>query len=322
LSGKRFGSGAAPAPAEVPVTAGPADFPVDAKVRMRRVLIALWILMALASLGARFHFAADTGTPRSGELVRGRVAYYAGGLVAPSTAGFAARCDFGIASLETRLSPGDVLATLATAGLYSPRTVEIACAESPAPFPSHLAGWEWRSAGGPATVTALGDYTAHSDDGVAWRLDNGRVAGEGYANQSVLIRNGATMGDGWVEAATAHADDGGLVLRFQDNVNYYLLAIRDDAGPEPRGAENLKVYRRDGGRFRELWSADVAWPRGERRTVRFEAEGSLLNVYLDGELIGSVVDSAPLPAGGFGLRHHGVSQEWTTRFDAFRWRAR
>lgn len=288
---------------------------------MRRVLIVFWVLMALASLGARFHFAADTGAPSSGEFVRGRLAYYAGGLVAPSTAGLASWCDYGIASLETSLSPADALVTVATAGLYSPRTVWIDCAAGPPPRSRADAGWEWRSAGGPDAVAALGDYTAYSDDGIAWRLGD-RISGEGYANQSVLIRDGAALGDGWVETATGHADDGGLVLRFQDNSNYYLLAIRDDAGPEPRGAGNLKVYRRDGGRFRELWSADVAWPRGERRTVRFEAEGSLLNVYLDGELIGSVVDSAPLPAGGFGLRHHGGSQEWTTRFDAFRWQAR
>ena len=286
---------------------------------MRRVLVVLWVLLALLSLGDRFHVAVAAGTMPSDQVVRQTTPYYLGGLVAPSAAEVGARCGWGIASVETRFSPANVLVTVATAGIYSPRTLVVRCAAAPRGGPEP--GWRWRSAGGPATVTALGDYTAYSDDGIAWRLGDG-ISGEGYADQSVLVRSGATMGDGWVEASTSHADDGGLVLRFQDNANYYLLAIRDDAGPEPRGAENLAVYRRDGGVFRELWTADVAWPRGERRTVRFEAEGSLLNVYLDGELVGSVVDSAPLPAGGFGLRHYGGSQEWTTRFDAFRWRAR
>ncbi len=124
-----------------------------------------------------------------------------------------------------------------------------------------------------------------------------------------------------MEIETDTIDDGGLVLRFQDNDNYYLLAIRDDDSFPPRGEENLKIYRRDAGAFPTLWSADIVWPRGVRHVIRFMAEGNLLSVFVDGELVGSVVDEAPLPAGGFGLRHYGESSEWLSRYDSFRWQA-
>lgn len=167
--------------------------------------------------------------------------------------------------------------------------------------------------------SSLAAYTAHADARGAWEVRGGELLGDGTAIQSVLVRDGVRFADGWVETRTEAVDDGGLVLRFQDNANYYLLAIRDDASPSPRGSENVKLYKRLGGRFIEMGHADVRWPRGEVHTVRLRAAGRRLTVCLDGRLLGGVDDPDPLPAGGMGLRHYGGDDAWQSRFHELRW---
>ncbi|HYJ81066.1 MAG TPA: hypothetical protein VEW03_15745 [Longimicrobiaceae bacterium] len=173
----------------------------------------------------------------------------------------------------------------------------------------------------------LGAYAASSDDGFYWRIERGVLVGKGRAIQSVLVRGGVEMADGWVEAESSRADDGGLVLRYVHPQEYYLLAFRDDAAPAPRGALNLAVYHRTGGEYRELWQRDVAWPRGTARTVRFEAQGGVLRVYLDGEPQGEIrprpVINDPHPylgPGRVGVRHYGADDTWRVEIDNFRWR--
>lgn len=169
-------------------------------------------------------------------------------------------------------------------------------------------------------TNSLDAYASFSDDGGApWTISGGELIGSGFAVHNVLIRKNLSVLDGWVETTTRQADDGGLVLRFQDNSNYYLLAIRDDTSPFPRPYQNFKIYKRSDRAFLELWEADVSWSRGTDRTVRFEMIGSRLNVYLDGARIGSVDDRSPLGRGGFGLRHYGGFQSWTVRYQDLRW---
>jgi hypothetical protein len=174
----------------------------------------------------------------------------------------------------------------------------------------------------------LSSYTGYSDGGANWGISDGLLTGAGPANQSVLIRNGVTLTDAWVETISQSADDGGLVLRFQSATNYYLLAFRDDAAPSPRGLENLAVYHHDGSAYNEMWVKDVSWLPGTQMTIRFEAVGNKLRVYLNGAL---QVELTPSPAindpnpylgpGGVGVRHYGADASWITRFETFRWRA-
>lgn len=283
-----------------------------------RVVVCAWSLVVVFSAGNRFNLDLDTGLPASEEGVREEVApFFLGGLVASPMEKTWSRCAYGVARVETRVSPADLAATALTAAIYAPRTVRVTCVAGPVePEPA-------RPAVSADTTSVLGAWTMYSDEGLAWKLgDDGEVSGEGRAIQSVMIRSGGTMRDGWVETTTAHADDGGLVLRFQDNLNYYLLAIRDDASPWPRGQENLKIYKRVHGSYLELWSADVEWKRGDTRRVRFEARGDRLHVYLDDAPLATVIDEMPFPAGGFGLRHYGGSEAWTNRFASFAWGGR
>jgi|GEM_PF-1716818 len=165
----------------------------------------------------------------------------------------------------------------------------------------------------------LSRYTATSDAGAPWRISGGMLVGNGLAIHGVLIREGAALESGWVETTTSHVDDGGLVVGYVDNDNYYLLGIRDDAAPFPRGSRNLAVYERVDGVFYERWDTDVTWPRGTARTLRFElVGGDHVRVLMDGELI---VEGPVVPNGGtgFGLRHYGDDATWESRFDGFRW---
>lgn len=170
---------------------------------------------------------------------------------------------------------------------------------------------------------ALRRYTTYSDQGNPWSLQPGALRGDGFGLHAVLVRNGAALRDGWVEVLADSVDDGGLVLRFADNEHYYLLAVRDDQAPAPRGQDNLQLYRRSGpgqAGFTSLWRRNVAWPRGTQREVRFEAAGDSLRVYLDGERMGAVADTARLTGSRLGLRHYGDSPDWTTRYRRLRWR--
>lgn len=178
----------------------------------------------------------------------------------------------------------------------------------------------------PFDQNTLPSYASYTDNGANWQIQGGALIGTGPADQSVLVRNGESMADGWVETVSSRADDGGLVLRFVNQSNYYLLAFRDDAAPPPRGSYNIALYHHVNGEYDEIARADVAWTRGTTHTIRFQAAGATFSVYFDGLLVGTVTptpqlnDPAPYTgAGGFGVRHFGADPAWITRFETFRW---
>jgi len=163
---------------------------------------------------------------------------------------------------------------------------------------------------------AFGQFTWYSEGGSGWKLENGQLVGFGFAIQNVLILDGQSATDGWVEATLSSADDGGLVMRFEDADNYVLLAIRDDSAPSQFDGQNLKLYLRDDGAFPTLWSTDLTWPRGSERVVRLELAGSTARIYVDGALLAEV-PGIPVADGRFGLRHYGDDSGWEVRYDAF-----
>lgn len=176
------------------------------------------------------------------------------------------------------------------------------------------------------SANTLPSYAAYSDGSQNWTVTGGELVGTGPANQSVLVRPEVGFADGWVEAVSPRADDGGLVLRFASPTNYYLLAFRDDSAESPRDFDNLAVYHHSGGAYNQMWTRNVAWPRGTPHTIRFEAAGATLRVYFDGQLQGEMTpgptinDPDPyLGSGAAGVRHFGFNAGWVTRFSDFTW---
>lgn len=175
---------------------------------------------------------------------------------------------------------------------------------------------------------SLSKYSHYSESGSGWALLGGELVGTGPAIQSVLVRNGVSMTDGWVEVESRYADDGGVVARYQSGTNYYLLAFRDDAAPSPRGFQNLALYHRVPGAYHEFWSANVTWPRGTPARIRMEMDGGQIRVIFNGEVVGIVTpapqinDPAPyLGEGAIGVRHYGADPTWITRINSLRWKA-
>jgi hypothetical protein len=164
-------------------------------------------------------------------------------------------------------------------------------------------------------------YHVVADAGNGWSIANGELIGTGPATNSLLIWNGVAMINGWVEAESRRADDGGLVMKFVNDVNYYTLAFRDDGAPGTLGTQNLAIIRRSNGVYQTLWTKDVTWPRNTVHKVRFEAAGTRLIAYFDGVVQGEVNDPGTSTiAGEFGLRHNGADATWVSTFDLFRWK--
>lgn len=170
-------------------------------------------------------------------------------------------------------------------------------------------------------TNTLERYTQFADVPASWSIAQGILTAQGLGEQSMLVRNEVLVRDGWVEAEMDRADEGGLVLRFQDRNNLYLLSIHDDGSL--LGHRNLELFRRSGGRWVLLaYGRDITWPRGVAKKIRFEAAGHRLRAYADGTLVVEVTDTAIQAAGRVGMRYHDVPEAAGTdmaRYFAFRW---
>jgi hypothetical protein len=156
-----------------------------------------------------------------------------------------------------------------------------------------------------------GLYTQYSDIAASWSVAGGVMTASGPGKQSHLIRNDLLFRDGWVEAEMDRADEGGLVLRFRDAGNLYLLAIRDDGSL--LGTRNLELFKRVNGQFQLIqYGRDISWPRGTVKTVRFEVVGSRLRGYVDGVVVIEDTDSSISTAGAAGMRYHDVPEDVRT----------
>jgi hypothetical protein len=161
-------------------------------------------------------------------------------------------------------------------------------------------------------------YSVAADSGNGWSIADGELIATGPARNSLLLWNGIAIADGWVEGDSRRAEDIGLVMKYVDISNYYVLAMRDDSTRTGLPTQNLALIRRAGGTFTTLMSKDVAWPRGTMHTVRFETVGTTYTAYFDGVAQFAVTGGTALP-GRFGLRHDSPTSAWVSTFDTFRW---
>ena len=139
----------------------------------------------------------------------------------------------------------------------------------------------------------------------------------GSANATVT-RNGTSIYNGFVETETDQATDSGIVFRFVDNNNHYLLGLSDDSGVS--STNNVVLYRKLSGSYTPIGTIlSISWARGVTKKFRLEGINSTLNVYVDGALAITVVDTAIASAGKIGMRGNYVSAGSTNRFGVLRW---
>lgn len=95
---------------------------------MRRVLVSCALALAVG-LGACYHTIVDTGRQPSGQTIEIPWATsFVAGLVPIETVETASKCPNGVARVETYHSFLNMLATVVTWNIYSPMTIEVACA--------------------------------------------------------------------------------------------------------------------------------------------------------------------------------------------------
>lgn len=153
------------------------------------------------------------------------------------------------------------------------------------------------------SFTTTLNYTAAFDSDATWRWNTTQgtlVANNGQQSLRLVSNYSATDVD--MEVDMTQANDSGLVARFQNNSNYYLLAIRDDSCSASEN--NLQVYKRQNGNYTSLAVANVTWPRGTQATIRFVVKGNTLKAYFNGTEVINIIDSTFTTAGLVGLRHH------------------
>ena len=177
------------------------------------------------------------------------------------------------------------------------------------PFPNN---GEFPSGGTDTFATnTIANYTSYSDSGGTWNISGGILECTA-GNQAVLIRNGVSFVNGEISCNILEAPDAGLVLRFQNNSNYYLCVIHDASS----GSANLLyLFKRVGGSFTQLSTASISFVRGTSHTVAFRANGTTLEIDFDGVNKISTTDSAISATGGAGMRGYGGGN----KFDSFTW---
>lgn len=159
-------------------------------------------------------------------------------------------------------------------------------------------------------------YTQYADAVATWAISGGELVATG-GTQSVFIRNGTSYTDTAIEIDINRAHDGGLILRFVDNSNYYLLVLSDDSGGAP--SANLRMFKRAAGTFTALHGGvNITWARGTSKTILFKAVGTTLSARVDGAEVASLVDASHAGPGGVGMRNSGESGS-QANFQAFRW---
>jgi hypothetical protein len=166
------------------------------------------------------------------------------------------------------------------------------------------------------SVNTIASYTETHDTGTpVWSVSGGAMHATGIAGmQSTLRRNTFSQADVAVECDILSADDDGLVLRFADQSNFYLMTLADDTSS--LNAQNIRIFKRVAGTFTQLGSSvDLTWVRGVAKTFRFTATGSALNAYMGGVLQLSVTDATITAAGAIGMRANASS----SAVDALRW---
>jgi hypothetical protein len=131
-----------------------------------------------------------------------------------------------------------------------------------------------------------------------WDTANGELLGlNGFDCQ--LTRDQLAYKDVELEMASNQMHFGGLIARFQDQNNFYLLGVSDDTAG---GANNLIIYKKLNGNFTLLAISDQTFVRGgPTATIAFRVEGTHLKAFYNGALVLDVTDTSITAAGGVGI---------------------
>lgn len=158
----------------------------------------------------------------------------------------------------------------------------------------------------------LANYTSRGDALADWSISGGFLQAS-TGTQSVLTYNGYSVQDFRTEMIITEGPDAGMVGRYVDNNNYYVVALHDSgAAPTPN---SIQLFKRVGGVYTQLGSTQaISFTRGTSHIVEFSAVGTALTVKFDDVTKFSLVDASITGAGLVGPRHNGGP----TKIDEFK----
>lgn len=156
------------------------------------------------------------------------------------------------------------------------------------------------------STNTIANYTVTKDSGTPnWVVTGGAMnASTALGTQSCCTVNGFSAANASAECVIGGAGDAGLVVRFQDQNNFYLMAL---------SATQIKLFKRVAGTFTQLGSTVTYGGSG---TVRLTANGTTISVSLNGVVQIAVTDSAISAAGKVGMRSNANGGDF---FDSFSW---
>lgn len=143
------------------------------------------------------------------------------------------------------------------------------------------------------------EYTKYEEAAGTYTVSGGSLSVVTGAGRSFLIKNNLLLQNCKLIINSDQMQDGGIVARWQDINNHYVLVINDDSGATP--AQNLKLNKRVGGTYTTIASADITWTRGVSKPIELDLYDLLLEVLFDGVKVISITDTA-FTGGGVGLR--------------------
>lgn len=158
------------------------------------------------------------------------------------------------------------------------------------------------------------NYTSLYQTGGAlatWTFDtaNSRLEVSGGTNAILLYGSSTTGADCDISILTDASDGGGLCWRYQNQSNYYDVAVHDASSSSH--ANTLRLFKVVAGSRSQIGSdTTIAFTRGTPHIVRVVVISNNITVYFDGSVTIGTIDSAYTGAGLAGLRNNGNTAQF------------
>jgi len=161
-------------------------------------------------------------------------------------------------------------------------------------------------------------YTSTGNTLATWTVSGGKmIATDGI--QAKLLRNG--LFSDRISCKMTRADDAGLVLRYQDANNYYVLVITD-ASSSSVNPNSVLMYKKVGGSYTLIGPrAIIDFVRGVESKFEFIAIGSRLIVKHNDAVVMQVTDTSLPGTGLAGLRNNQSASPCIAEYTEFMWHA-
>ena len=137
-----------------------------------------------------------------------------------------------------------------------------------------------------------------------WDTANSRLTVSGGTNAVLLYNSSTVAADLDISAVMDLSDGGGLCWRYQNQSNFYDLAVHDASSGSH--ASTVRLFKVVAGTRTQIGTdTAITFTRGTPHIVRINVLGTAINVYFDGVNVLSTTDSAYTGAGFCGLRNNG-----------------